>query len=201
MLAAVEIGKRTLSAKRIWCNAKLIMRKVSRILIADDESDILASYKEALERANHKVTTTKDGRKCLEAYYQEYKKLQSETGDLNGISPFDVVVLDYKMPKKNGLEAAKEILSLNPSQRIIFASAYVNDTIVDSIKVLGKIIEVIKKPFPLSEFVDQIENKKIFSELERLNVNIKNLKEIQPTHQSLRTYLETLKVLEKGVTH
>ena len=177
------------------------MRKVSRILIADDESDILVSYKEALERANHKVTTTKDGRKCLEAYYQEYKKLQSETGDLNGISPFDVVVLDYKMPKKNGLDAAKEILSLNPSQRIIFASAYVNDTIVDSIKVLGKIIEVIKKPFPLSEFVDQIENKKIFSELERLNVNIKNLKEIQPTHQSLRTYLETLKVLEKGVTH
>ena len=41
------------------------MEKVSRILIADDESDILVSYKEALERANHKVTTTKDGRNAL----------------------------------------------------------------------------------------------------------------------------------------
>ena len=176
------------------------MEKVSRILIADDESDILASYREALEKTNHVVTTATDGRKCLEIYYQEFKKTQLDTDNLN-TSPFDVVVLDYKMPKKNGLDAAKEILSLNPSQRIIFASAYVNDTIVDSIKVLGKIIEVLKKPFSLSEFVDQIEDKKIFLELERLNVNIKNLKEIQPTHQSLRTYLETLKVLEKGVTH
>ncbi len=177
------------------------MGKFTRILIADDESDILASYKEALERANHKVTTTQNGMECLEIYYQEYKKAQSETGDLGIISPFDVVVLDYKMPKKNGLDAAKEILSLNPSQRIIFASGYVNDTIVDSIKVLGKIIEVLKKPFLLSDFVDQIEDKKIFLELDRLNVNIKNLKEVQPTHQSLSTYLETLKVLEKGVTH
>ena len=174
------------------------MEKVSRILIADDESDILASYKEALEKSNHMVTTVTDGKKCLEVYYQEFEETQSD--NLN-TSPFDVVVLDYKMPKKNGLDAAKEILSLNPSQRIIFASAYVNDTIVDSIKVLGKIVEVLKKPFSLSEFVDQIESKKIFSELERLNVNIKNLKEIQPTHQSLRAYLETLKVLEKGVTH
>jgi len=176
------------------------MEAVSRILIADDESDILASYKEALEKANHMVTITTDGKKCLEIYYQEFEKTQSDTDNLN-TSPFDVVILDYKMPKKNGLDAAKEILSLNPSQRIIFASAYVNDTIVDSIKVLGKIIEVVKKPFSLSEFVDQIEDKKIFLELDRLNVNIKNLKEIQPTHQSLRTYLETLKVLEKDVTH
>ena len=176
------------------------MGKFTSILIADDESDVLASYKEALERANHMVTTTPDGKKCLEVYYHEFEKTQSDTDNLN-TSPFDVVILDYKMPKKNGLDVAKEILSLNPSQRIIFASGYVNDTIVDSIRVLGKIIEVLKKPFPLSEFVDQIEDKKIFSELERLNVNIKNLKEVQPTHQSLRTYLETLKVLEKGVTH
>jgi CheY-like chemotaxis protein len=40
-------------------------------------------------------------------------------------SPFDVVVLDYKMPSKDGMEVAKEILQINPYQRIIFASAYV----------------------------------------------------------------------------
>jgi CheY-like chemotaxis protein len=37
-------------------------------------------------------------------------------------SPFDVVVLDYRMPKKDGTEVAKEILDLNPNQRIIFES-------------------------------------------------------------------------------
>jgi CheY-like chemotaxis protein len=35
----------------------------------------------------------------------------------------DVVVLDYKMPGKDGMEVAKEILTINPDQRIIFASA------------------------------------------------------------------------------
>ena len=43
-------------------------------------------------------------------------------------SPFDVVVLDYKMPGKDGMEVAKEILTINPDQRIIFASAYVRDS-------------------------------------------------------------------------
>jgi len=170
----------------------LSVEKPLRILIADDEPDILASYLEAFEKTNHIITTVIDGKKCLEIYYQEFKKIQSDTNT----SPFDVVVLDYKMPKKNGLQTAKQILSLNSSQRIIFASAYVNETIGDSIRILGKVIEVIKKPFPLSEFIDQIEDKKIFLELEKLNVNTKNLKEIQPTHHSLRTYLETLKVLD-----
>jgi len=177
------------------------MEKFSKVLIADDEPDILASYKEALEIANHKVTTTQDGIECLEVYRQEYKKTQSETGDLEITSPFDVVVLDYRMAKMNGLEVAKEIISLNPSQRIIFASAYLQGAIIDSIKVLGKIIEVIKKPFSLSELIEQIENKKIFAELEKLNVNINNLKDIKLTNESLRIYLQALTMLEKGITH
>jgi CheY-like chemotaxis protein len=32
------------------------------------------------------------------------------------------------MPKMNGMEVAKEILAVNPHQRIIFASAYVRDS-------------------------------------------------------------------------
>jgi CheY-like chemotaxis protein len=44
-------------------------------------------------------------------------------------SPFDVVELDYKMPGKDGMEVAKEILTINPDQRIIFASAYFKETL------------------------------------------------------------------------
>jgi FixJ family two-component response regulator len=37
------------------------------------------------------------------------------------IQPYGAVILDYKMPKVNGIDVEKEILSVNPRQRIIFA--------------------------------------------------------------------------------
>jgi CheY-like chemotaxis protein len=52
------------------------------------------------------------------------------------VQPFDAVVLDYKMPKINGMEVAKEMLTVNAHQRIIFASAYVQDTLVYSVHQL-----------------------------------------------------------------
>jgi CheY-like chemotaxis protein len=48
--------------------------------------------------------------------------------------PFDAVVLDYRMPKKDGLEVAKEILKMYPEQRIIFASAYIKESLEGAIK-------------------------------------------------------------------
>ena len=112
-----------------------------RILIADDEPDLLSQYKTILEDRSHQVVTTLDGESCV----LEYSKMLSQDSD----NPFDAVVLDYSMPKLNGLQTAKEILGLNPSQRIIFASAYVQETLVDSIKNLKQIVELLQKPFSL----------------------------------------------------
>ena len=57
---------------------------------------------------------------------------------------FDVVLLDCNMPCINGIEVAKEILAVNPHQRIIFASAYVKDTVTDSIMNLKQSKNVYK---------------------------------------------------------
>ncbi|NVM53974.1 MAG: response regulator [Candidatus Helarchaeota archaeon] len=35
----------------------------------------------------------------------------------------DVIIMDYRMPIKNGIEATKEILQINKHSKIIFASA------------------------------------------------------------------------------
>ena len=58
----------------------------------------------------------------------------------------------------------------------------------------------MQKPFPLQTLVDTIEDKEIFEELEKLNVDIKNLKELEPTHAQVRDYLEALKKIQKGRT-
>jgi CheY-like chemotaxis protein len=98
-----------------------------KILIAKDEQDILFQYRLALEGRDHLVVTTANGEECLNAYMAELRK---------NAPPFDAVVLDHRMPKMDGMEVAKHILAANPRQRIIFASAYVNETLVDSVKQL-----------------------------------------------------------------
>jgi CheY-like chemotaxis protein len=172
-----------------------------KILIAEDEADLLSQYKEILEKNNHEVITTTNGEECLLAYRKGYEKwFKEKDDDSSPDSPFDALILDYQMPKKNGLEAAKEIISIVPKQRIIFASAYVENTLRESIKNLKKIVELMQKPFELKALVDTIEDKEIYYELEKLNVNIQNLKELDPTHAQVRDYLDALKKIQKGRT-
>ncbi len=133
-----------------------------KILVAEDDPDIARLYELALESRKHDVIITVDGEKCLEVYREVLKLTDPAKND----SPFDVVVLDYRMPKKDGMEVAEEILVLSPQQRIIFASAYVKDTLADAIKQFNHEVELIPKPFKINVLIDTIENKTIYEALE-----------------------------------
>ncbi len=154
-----------------------------KILIAEDEQDILLQYKLALEDKDHHVVTTANGEECPNVYMKELQKQAM---------PFDAVVLDHRMPKMDGMEVAKRILAANPRQRIIFASAYVNETLVDSVKQLKQIVELLQKPFELDTLVDLLEDKGIYEQLAQLNVKIKEIKNLNPTHDQVRDLLEGL---------
>ena len=166
-----------------------------KILIAEDEPDIAMPYRIALERRNHQVVITPNGEECLNVYHQTLK--QAPKGD--GM-PFDAVVLDYRMPKKDGMEVAKEILIANPHQRIIFASAYVKDTLVDSVKELKQVVELMQKPFELDSLVDTIEDKEIYAGLEKLNVGVQQIRDLDPTHEQIRDLVQGLSKVMKGRT-
>ena len=171
-----------------------------KISIAEDDKDTASSYKRALEERNHQVVISDNGEDCLKVYHEELQKVKSETDATKHIQPFDVVILDYKMPKMNGMEVAKEILAVNPHQRIIFASAYVKETLEDSIKQLKKVVELMQKPFGEDALIDTVEDKEIYSELQKLNVNIEYFKSANFRHEQLTTLLETLRKLQKGRT-
>ncbi len=96
------------------------------------------------------------------------------------------------MPKINGMEVAKEILAINPHQRVISVSAFVKETLIDSIKNLMHVVEVIQKPFHLTTLVDTIEDKEIYSELQNLNVDIAVIKSLKPTHEQIKDLLDRL---------
>lgn len=176
--------------------------KPLNILIAEDEPDIAILYKTVLEKRNHKATITTNGEDCLKAYHEVSQSNRFPTDqssvrpgpmNLSENHPFDVVVLDCKMPHINGIEVAKEILAVNPHQRIIFASAYIKDTVIDSIKNLKHVMmESVQKPFEMKRLIDLIEDKMVYQELKRLNVDIDIIKAVNPTHEQVSDLLERL---------
>src|SRR5919199_1011854 len=168
------------------------------ILIAEDDKDTTSSYKKALEERNHKVIITDNGEECLRVYHEKLQGIRHKTNATEHIQPFDAVILDYKMPRINGMEVSKEILAVNPHQRIIFASAYVKETLMDSIQQLNQIVELLQKPFGENELIDTIEDKEIYSALQKFDIKIEEVKAANFRHEQLRELLETLKKLEKS---
>lgn len=126
-------------------------RQPLRVLVAEDEQHAAMLYNVVLKNRGHSVKVTPDGESCLAAYLEELAK----TGV--GRAPFDAVVLDHRMPKKNGFEVAREILARMPSQRIIFTSAFAAEVLGKSLNDLEPRIEIIYKPFGMDTLVRVLE--------------------------------------------
>jgi CheY-like chemotaxis protein len=202
-------------------------RHSMQVLIAEDDLDIATLYKKALEKRKHEVTITSNGEECLKKYMDTLHHMTfgvslptlsmprmpatrmdpalSSTGStafrsVNKSAPYDVVILDYSMPSINGMEVAKEILAINSHQRVIFASAYVKETLEHSIKQLKQVVELIQKPFELSKLVDTIEDKEVYEDLRTLNIDVDLVKAANPTHEQIIDLLERLKRIQKHRT-
>ena len=172
-----------------------------KILITEDDQDIARLYRIALEERGHIVELAIDGKECLDNYHREYAKITSDVTNIREhAQPFDVVLLDYKMPHINGIEVAKEILTVNPHQRIIFASAYIKETLTESVKLLKRVVELLQKPFGLDVLIEQIEDEEIYSELQSLNVDVEALKRAALSHEQLEELLTTLREIQKRRT-
>lgn len=169
-----------------------------KVLIAEDDPNAASLYEMALTDRGHEAMLTRDGKECIEAYLKAVSDRLETDSDVKSVSPFSAVVLDYRMPKMDGLDVAKEILSINPKERIIFASAHVVDTLSQSISQLGKIVELLQKPFEMDAFIDLLEDITVTKGLEELNVDIKSIKELRPTREQLRDLLDGLRKIQKG---
>ncbi|HNT43080.1 MAG TPA: response regulator [Syntrophorhabdaceae bacterium] len=84
------------------------MKRV-RVLVVDDEENIRLLFKEELEEEDYDVETASNGMEALE-------KIKG--------APFDVVVLDIKMPVMDGIQTLNAIKNINKDQPVILCSAY-----------------------------------------------------------------------------
>jgi CheY-like chemotaxis protein len=170
------------------------------VLIAEDEPDIALSYKRALEKNDHEVIIASDGEECLEIYRRTLGQMPKASNNSSSSSAFDAVILDYRIPRKDGIEVAKEILEINPKQRIIFASAYVRETLVDAVKQLKRVVELMQKPFDANALVDTVEDKEVYENLKNLMISVRRIHDGEPTQMQIKDLLENLKKIQKGRT-
>ncbi|WP_148680987.1 response regulator [Candidatus Nitrososphaera gargensis] len=179
------------------------------VLLAEDEHDISRIYSIQLQSQGHQILTVADGERCIElyrmAYWQKCLRQKEETRaseeiccrgtDINR-PPFDAVILDYRMPKKDGLMVAADILKLAPEQRIIFVSAYVKEFVEKPVRQLKADIEVFQKPVSPRTLVEVVEDKALYEEIERLGGNAKKIREeMNPTHRQLKQLVESMRKL------
>ncbi|MFX1260119.1 MAG: response regulator [Promethearchaeota archaeon] len=67
----------------------------------------------------------------------------------------DIILMDHRMPVKNGIETTKEILKIDNSAYIIFVSADLSVK-EDSLSIGAKLF--IEKPFSLDKLINILKN-------------------------------------------
>ena len=113
-----------------------------KILIADDEPNILISLEDLMQREGFAVSLTRDGKEALDAILRD---------------PPDLVLLDVMMPRKTGLEVCQEVRA-DPrlkGVRILMLTAKGRETDVAKGLALGA-NAYVTKPFSTKDLVARV---------------------------------------------
>ncbi|MEL6865763.1 MAG: sigma-54 dependent transcriptional regulator [Bacteroidota bacterium] len=115
---------------------------MAKILIVDDEVSIRKTLREILEFEKYEVDEASDGLDCLVKLKQ---------------TKFDVVIMDIKMPKMDGMEALERVQLLVPDTPVVMISGHANiDTAVDAVKKGA--FDFISKPPDLNRMLITVRN-------------------------------------------
>ncbi|RMF94113.1 MAG: sigma-54-dependent Fis family transcriptional regulator [Candidatus Schekmanbacteria bacterium] len=102
-----------------------------RIMVVDDEKNLLEFMEIMLEQEGFNVTTCQNGEKALKILKEEL---------------FDIVITDIKMPRISGIDILKYIKNTSPDTDVIMITAYAShETAVEAMKAGA--YDYISKPF------------------------------------------------------
>ena len=117
-------------------------KPLAKILIVDDEKSIRSSLREVLEFQDYTVDEAADGMECVVKVKQR---------------SYDVIILDIKMPKMDGIEALERVQILAPDTAVIMISGHGSiDTAVDAVKKGA--FDFISKPPDLNRLLITVRN-------------------------------------------
>jgi PAS domain S-box-containing protein len=118
-----------------------------RVLIMDDEADILTLVSEMLGLMGYQVGVARDGAEALQWY----------SAARRAGNPFDVVVMDLTIPHgMGGKEAILRLKELDPQVKAIVSSGYSYDPVMSKFQEFG-FSGVIPKPYVMEDLVRLLE--------------------------------------------
>lgn len=115
---------------------------MARVLVVDDALFMRKMVSDALTKGGHEVIgEAADGAQAVEQF--------------RSLSP-DVCTLDITMPEKDGLEALRDILVLDPGARVVMCSALGQDAkVIESIKAGAR--DFVVKPFQPDRVLEAVD--------------------------------------------
>lgn len=154
---------------------------MGKILIVDDEQNILDVLRLVLSSERHKIDTSLDGFTAIEKVKKE---------------KFDLVLLDIKMPKMDGLEVLEKIMEIDKRIIVIMISGHGTfETAVEATK--RGAYNFIQKPPDLEELKLTIRNaleyKKSKDEIEALKNELIESNSIIGTSEAIEEVKERIK--------
>ncbi len=110
---------------------------MEKVLIVDDEADIVQRLRKILTKEGFEVVTASDGREALDVFKQEQPGL---------------VITDIAMPEINGIDLLRRIKKLSPQTEVIIVTGHGDyDTAIQVLR--ENALDYIKKPLDLENLL------------------------------------------------
>lgn len=111
-----------------------------KLLLVDDEKDFIESLAERLQLRDFDVKTALNGDDAIKLFNE---------------NEFDIIILDVKMPGKNGIDTLKEIKNINQLSQVIMLTGHATvESAIQGMK-LGA-YDYIMKPTDAEELIKLI---------------------------------------------
>lgn len=112
-----------------------------KILICDDEEGVRESLNLILEN-DYNIAFAANGNEAVEHIKN---------------NEIDLLILDIKMPKMNGLEALRDIRKINNDLKIVISTGYQSSEVAEETIKLGA-TDYITKPFDKDQILSLVKN-------------------------------------------
>lgn len=114
---------------------------MSRILVVDDEEDVLETLRVLLKSEGHKVLPVSEGLAAMEL--------------IQSLETMDLLVVDLRMAPVDGMELIRVARQVRPDMGVVVVSAYLDEGNIQKVIDLGCKVYV-KKPFDVNEILDAV---------------------------------------------